>query len=246
MKTPSCGTRLIVGLVACVLQACDLYPSGAAQSVGVDVQPATTAVAPGGQVKFAAVVTGTVNTKVAWTILETGGGAIDSTGLYTAPTTAGTFHVRASSPVDSTAVGTATVTVTQQSAITVTVTPTSGAIHSCETLTFRSSVTGTSDTSVNWTVQEGATGGMIDAAGVYTAPNVAGTYHVVATSRADPTKSAVAQVNVTDLVLAVTISPSTVTLSAGGTAQFTSTVTTSCGTFTSAPTIAGAGLASAR
>jgi hypothetical protein len=46
-------------------------------------------------------------------------------------------------------------------------------------------------------VQEGAAGGAITSAGVYTAPATAGNYHVVATSQADSTKSATATVTVT-------------------------------------------------
>ncbi len=48
-----------------------------------------------------------------------------------------------------------------------------------------------------WTVQEGPSGGTISSNGVYTAPSVPGTYHVVATSRADPTKGGSATVRVT-------------------------------------------------
>jgi len=40
---------------------------------------------------------------------------------------------------------------------------------------------------VSWFIQEGATGGMIDATGKYTAPNAAGTFHVIATGAADGT-----------------------------------------------------------
>jgi hypothetical protein len=43
-------------------------------------------------------------------------------------------------------------------------------------------------------VQEGAAGGTITAGGVYTAPSAAGTYHVIGTSAADPSKSATATV----------------------------------------------------
>src|SRR5262249_13194886 len=65
---------------------------------------------------------------------------------------------------------------------------------------FRSSVTGTQcgqSTPVTWSVKEGASGGTVDAAGNYTAPASGGTVHVVATSVADPTKTATATVTVT-------------------------------------------------
>jgi streptogramin lyase len=49
---------------------------------------------------------------------------------------------------------------------------------------------------VDWTVQEGAAGGTIDASGLYTAPTAKGVYHVVATSQANPMLSATATVSV--------------------------------------------------
>jgi hypothetical protein len=85
---------------------------------------------------------------------------------------------------------------------------------------------------VTWSVTE-AGGGTVSAAGVYTAPEADGTYHVVATSAAAPSASATATITVTTQVLSVSVSPSTVTLPPGGTAQLTATVTTSCGVRTS-------------
>jgi hypothetical protein len=64
------------------------------------------------------------------------------------------------------------------------------------TKTFTATVTGTTDTGVTWSVQE-AGGGTISSAGVYTAPATVGTYHAVAKSVADGTKTAVATVTVT-------------------------------------------------
>lgn len=61
-------------------------------------------------------------------------------------------------------------------------------------------VTGTANTGVTWAVLE-ANGGTVAADGTYTAPNAEGTFHVVATSVADPTKSGSAEV----VVLALSI-----------------------------------------
>ncbi len=61
---------------------------------------------------------------------------------------------------------------------------------------FSSTVTGASNTNVNWSVQE-AGGGTISASGVYSAPAAAGTYHVVATSASDGTTKGTAAVTVT-------------------------------------------------
>ena len=57
-------------------------------------------------------MTGTVNTSVTWTITEVGGGSVDATGRYVAPSGAGTFHVVAKSIADPNVSGSAVVTVT--------------------------------------------------------------------------------------------------------------------------------------
>lgn len=51
-------------------------------------------------------------------------------------------------------------------------------------------------TAVTWSVREGSAGGTVTPAGLYSAPATPGTYHVVATSVADPSKSAAAVVTV--------------------------------------------------
>lgn len=67
---------------------------------------------------------------------------------------------------------------------------------------LRASVSGSSDTDVTWSVQEGAKGGQIKAQGAvmeagqsrasatYTAPETSGTFHVIATSHANSNRSA--------------------------------------------------------
>ncbi|HVK04975.1 MAG TPA: hypothetical protein VM490_15970 [Armatimonadaceae bacterium] len=61
--------------------------------------------------------------------------------------------------------------------------------------TFAATVTGTDNQAVTWSVREGSpAGGTITDGGRYTAPETPGEYHVVATSVADPTKSATAVV----------------------------------------------------
>ena len=59
---------------------------------------------------------------------------------------------------------------------------------------FTATVTNAPETTVIWSVQEGAAGGSIDQKGVYTAPKTTGTYHIVATSVYDPTRRAVVSV----------------------------------------------------
>jgi|GEM_PF-1297765 len=80
--------------------------------------------------------------------------------------------------------------------VEVAINPTSVTLPTGGTRTFTATVTGTTNTAVTWSVQEGAAGGTITQAGLYTAPSNAGTYHVVVTSQAAPSQSAVASVTV--------------------------------------------------
>jgi hypothetical protein len=77
-------------------------------------------------------------------------------------------------------------------AVSIAVGPSAVNLPAAGTQQFTAIVTGASDTSVSWKVQEGASGGSITNAGLYSAPGVAGTYHIVATTKADNTQSATA------------------------------------------------------
>jgi lysophospholipase L1-like esterase len=86
---------------------------------------------------------------------------------------------------------------TPASGIAVDVAPASPTVPATAVQPFAASVTGTVDSRVIWTIREGSpVGGAVTASGGYTAPSTAGTFHVVATSVADPTKSAAATVTV--------------------------------------------------
>jgi len=80
--------------------------------------------------------------------------------------------------------------------ITVAVGPASPSVSVGASQQFTATVSGTSNKAVNWSVVE-ANGGTIDATGKYTAPMKAGSFHVVATSQADSSKSASDGVSVT-------------------------------------------------
>ena len=85
-----------------------VYPGDCSASVSVAISPETVAMQPGATQSFSATVVGTSNTSVAWSIWEQAtGGTISNSGIYTAPTTEGTYHVVATSQVDSTANATA-------------------------------------------------------------------------------------------------------------------------------------------
>jgi hypothetical protein len=113
-------------------------------------------------------------------------------------------------------------------AIAVTVDPSAPSTAIGGTISFQASVTGAAagqSTAVTWSVQE-AGGGTVTTAGVYTAPAVSGTYHVLATSVADTSKKATATVTVTPTpVIAVSVSPNPAAVAPAGTLVFTATVT---------------------
>ncbi len=200
--------------------------------VAVAVSPTNAALMTGGTQSFAATVTGAADPSVAWSVQEgVAGGTITSAGVYTAPAAAGVYHVVATSNADPTKRATAIVTVVAPAPVAIAVSPTTASLTAGGTRSFSATVTNATNTSVTWAVQEGATGGTITSAGVYTAPATAGTYHVVARSVADTTKSATATVTVTAApTVAVAVSPTTASLSTSGARTFSATVTGSTNT----------------
>jgi uncharacterized protein YjdB len=167
--------------------------------VTVALSPTIAQVRPTEVLPFVATVSGASNPAVRWHVAESGGGTIDSNGLYQAPAQAGTFHVVATSVADGSKTATAAVTVTasQPAVVAVSISPQSRSVTPGGSIQFSASVSGTSDTRVAWTVSEGSAGGSVDSSGLYQAPAQAGAFHVVATSVADATRSATAAVTVT-------------------------------------------------
>ncbi len=84
---------------------------------------------------------------------------------------------------------------TRLARITVSITPSEVTLFAGETHSFIASVTGTGEKNVSWAVEE-ENGGTITDLGLYTAPTIQGVYHVIATSKANPRKKAVATVTV--------------------------------------------------
>ena len=212
--------------------------SGASVSVGVS--PASISVGVGGQQQFTATVTGSTNTAVTWSLSGTGCtgslcGTISTSGLYTAPSSAPNppfVTVTATSVADPTKSGKASVTVTQQ--IGIGITPTSAQVAEGHTQQFKATVTGTSNTAVNWSVSgtgcSGSGCGTITSSGLYTAPDSIPTQVVVtATSVADLSVTASATVTIIPPVV-VTVSPATVIVALGSKQQFQVSVTGSSNT----------------
>src|SRR5262249_6485985 len=140
-------------------------------------------------------------------------------GNYVAPAAAGTFHVVAASVADPTKTAMGTVHVTADQGVSVAITPQSASVRAKGNLSFKATVAGTKsgqNTGVTWSIQEGPSGGSVDTSGNYTAPANAGTAHVVATSVADSSKTAMATIAVTAApTVAVSVSPSTASVVAG-------------------------------
>jgi len=121
----------------------------------------------------------------------------NTTGVISGtPTAAGQFPfvVWAGDSTGKGGFGKFTLTVNGQSSVSVTITPTSATVNSGATAQFQATVTNTSNTAVNWTVNAGS----VSASGLFTAPTVTKNLSVVltATSVADSTKSASANITV--------------------------------------------------
>lgn len=160
------------------------------------IAPILTTLVVKGTTTFTADVLRSVNKKVTWSVVETNGGTISDTGVYTAPSIEGIYHVKAVSVADPTWPAIATVKVVTGVPLSVAIDQTSATLAPSGSKTFTATVTGTSNIQVNWSVVE-TNGGSISSSGVYTAPATAGTYHVKAVSAADTTKSSTATVTVT-------------------------------------------------
>jgi hypothetical protein len=186
--------------------------------VSVSISPTTASLSTGAQKQFTALVSGSTNTAVTWTA---SGGTVTVGGLYTAPSSAGTYTVIASSAADSTKSASAVITVSQPVQVSVSISPTTASLSTGAQKQFTASVSGSTNTTVTWT----ASGGTVTSSGLYTAPSSVGTYTVTATSAADSAKSASAIVTVSQTTpVSISISPSTVSLSTGGQEQFTANV----------------------
>jgi len=186
--------------------------------VSVSISPTTATLSSGAQKQFTASVLGSTNTAVTW---AASGGTVTVGGLYTAPSSAGTYTVTATSAADSTKLASAVVTVSQPVQVFVSISPTTATLSTGAQKQFTASVSGSTNTAVTWT----ASGGTVTSSGMYTAPSSAGTYTVTATSAADSTKSTSAIVTVSQTTpVSISISPSTVSLSTGGQEQFTANV----------------------
>ncbi|WLT31181.1 glycosyl hydrolase family 28-related protein [Geothrix sp. PMB-07] len=241
VHTPIWGlvAAVVLGL-GCGGESVPAKGSAASVSVTLDANPKTP-ITQGGSVSFTATVSGSANTAVTWTVDNVVGGnttvgtlvGAGVTATYTAPATAGAHTIKATSAADPSKSASVDVTVTA-SLVQVSLNPVTATLASGATQAFTVTVSGTTNAAVTWSV-DGVTGGNASAgtlAGTgatvtYTAPTAPGGHTIKATSAADPSRNATASVTVTGTsssVTGVSVSPGTLSLTAGAQGQFTPTV----------------------
>lgn len=164
----------------------------------VTISPQNQTLRLGDTLQFSANVTGVADTGVTWIVQGTGsGGTISPSGLYTAPLVAGTYTVSARSNADPTRQATTQVTVVPGTEVRLDFPTTELIAIPGSTITFRARVIGNTNRNFTWSVTQPG-GGTITSEGVYTAPTTPGTYTIVATSTADPARTASQTVRVLD------------------------------------------------
>ena len=212
--------------------------AGVPPAVSVSVSPTTATVGRSVSTTITATVSFAANTAVTWSVVEAGGGTVSAAGAYTAPTTLGTYHVRATSVADATKTADAAITVV---APTVSASPSAMALVPGGKTTFTASVTNALNPPVTWSVVE-AGGGTVLSTGAYTAPTTAGTYHVRATSVADATRTADASVTVamaSPVITSFQAAPATITSGQSSTLSWTVTGATSLSINQNVGTVSG-------
>lgn len=228
--------------------------TGNSVNVTVNAAPITVAVSPSSatvplatSTTFAATVSGSANTAVTWTVNGIAGGSsavgtISAAGLYTAPAVmpaSSTVTVRATSVANTSSFAQATITLIQPPPpVSITVSPATATLLLGASQAFSSTVTGSANTSVTWSVNGinggSSTVGTISSAGLYTAPAAmpaSSTVTVRATSVVNPAASAQSTVTLAaPPPVTVAVSPATVTTPVGTTQLFVATVTGSVNT----------------
>src|ERR1019366_9166920 len=141
-----------------------LITAGRGDAASVSVAPSLTA---SQTQQFTATVTGTGNAGVTWS-LSPAVGTISGTGLYIAPAviaSAQNVTVKATSTADPTKSASSTISLIP---VTISLTPSTPSLTSSQTQQFTTTVTGTANTGVTWSLSPAV--GTISVAGLYTAP----------------------------------------------------------------------------
>ena len=174
---------------------------------------------------------------VSWSV---SGGTITSGGLYAADTNVGTYQVTATAQLAAMAPAAATTanttasgssTVKNRGPLTkVILSPVTASVLTGGTLQYAAYGRRKNGDSTSINVLYAASGGTITAAGLYTAGQTAGPYHVAATQSSGGTLTDTAAVTITTIpVASVTVSPTTASVPVGATRQFTAVTKDSAG-----------------
>jgi hypothetical protein len=162
-------------------------PTGPTGPYTVTVHGSATRIQVGTRATFDATVAGTTDQRVLWSV-EAAGGHIDPTGVFTASTTPGAYHVRATSAVSATSWGELAITVFAP--VKITISPKTASVVVGTTYLFRASVQNATDTTVQWSVSPATGCGSVTTGGLYTAPGTPGlTCTVTAQSHQDLTQT---------------------------------------------------------
>lgn len=215
--------------------------------ITVSITPTTATVQLGSSKTFSASVSGTSNTSVSWSVV---GGAVNGTvtagGVFTAPAimpASTTVTVRATSVASTSVFKDAVVTLTQPPPVTLVLNPTSATLTLGTKQTFKATVSGSTNTSVTWTVIGGAANGTVTSGGVFTAPAVLpspATVTLRATSVANNLVTADATISLVAPPVVVTISPLTASVQIGNTKSFSAVVSGTANTAVTWSVIGGA------
>ena len=189
--------------------------------VGITVSPSWISLTNGQSAPFTATITGASNTAVTWANPSIG--TITSGGVYTVPSNISiqqSITITAKSVADPSK--SATVTVALVPTISVSLSPTATALMGGQTSTLNATVSGSTNTGVNWTVspQVGTVSN-----GIYTAPAVIASAQTVSvTAAAQAATSKTASVVLSLVPVSISVSPSTASLTSSQSATFAATV----------------------
>jgi len=197
------AVRVLLNLAVALTIVAGASLSSAAQ-ISISLSPKFGCLLTGQQQQFTATVTGATNTGVKWQVDNVNGGYaaggwVSSTGLYTAPSTAGTHYVKVVSQANS---GYSTSTqVNVVTAPSVSVLPTSATVLAGGTQQFNPTVCGWPNATVAYSVDGVANGnatiGTVSSSGVYQAPATAGSHKLTITAtNGTNTKTTSATINV--------------------------------------------------
>ncbi|WP_049790019.1 Ig-like domain-containing protein [Paenibacillus sp. JDR-2] len=204
--------------------------------IGVSVSPNTASVEQGSSKQLAATVdtVGGAATTVTWTSNDASHKVtVDSTGKVTvaADATPGDYTITATSTVDSSKKGTATITVTAAPAVnSVSVSPDTASVEqgSSKQLAATVDAVGGAATTVTWTSNDASHKVTVDSTGKVTvaADATPGDYTITATSTVDSSKKGTATITVTaaPAVNSVSVSPDTASVEQGSSKQLAATV----------------------